>query len=148
MSQRDRIRMTEQEVEALLEEERTITVASIEEDGRPHLVAMWYVVAEGTVTFWTYGSSHKMRNLRRDPRLSVLVEAGEAYQELRGAQLQGRAVIVEDDEEVARIGLALAERYTGPVDERAAEGIRAQAAKRVAVAVQVDHVASWDHRKL
>ena len=148
MSQRERVQMSPEEVRTLLEEERTITVGSIEEDGRPHLVAMWYVLQDDDVVFWTYGKSHKMRNLRRDPRMSVLVEAGEAYQELRGAQLQGRAVITDDTDQVAEIGRALAERYTGPLDDRAAEGIRQQAAKRVAVRLDVEHVASWDHRKL
>src|SRR5256884_8307008 len=91
MNRRDQIRMNEEEIRAFLEEQRILQVATIDHDGWPHLVAMWYVLINDEVVFWTYARSQKAINLRRDPQLTCLVEPGERYEELRGVQMQGRA---------------------------------------------------------
>lgn len=143
--------MTDDEVAAFLDEQRTMTLATLDRDGWPHLAAMWYVRRDGDLWFWTYGKSKKAVNLRRDPRLTCLVEAGEGYGELRGVSLTGRAVLVTDPDAVAEVGLALAARYGGMGtgdDQAARDGVLAQAPKRVAARVAVERTASWDHRKL
>jgi PPOX class probable F420-dependent enzyme len=145
---RDRIRMSDAEVAALLDEQRTMSVATINADGWPHLVAMWFVVLDGAVHFWTYGRSRKAVNLRRDPRLTCLVETGEAYTELRGVQLVGRATLFEDHDGVSRVAEALFARYTGPVDGAMRDALAGQIPKRVAVRVDPQDTISWDHRKL
>ena len=94
-SRRDLIRMTDEEVEQFLDGRHTMNVATIGPDGRIHLVAMWYGFLEGAPAFWTYGKSQKILNLRRDPRITALVEDGEQYEELRGVELVVRAVHVE-----------------------------------------------------
>lgn len=147
-SRRDQIRMTEAEVDAFLAETNTMTVATIGRDGRPHLVAMWYGFLGGAPAFWTFGRAQKVVNLRRDPRITCLVEAGDVYAELRGVELVGRGVIVDDPESVLAVGRSVAERHTGPVTEAALPFIQAQVPKRVAVRVEVDKIVSWDHRKL
>src|ERR1044072_9263608 len=63
-SQRERIRMTDAEVEKFLDAERTVQVASIGPDGTPHLVPMWFAVVAGRVVFWTYAKSQKALHLR------------------------------------------------------------------------------------
>src|SRR5438270_2995517 len=103
MSRRDLIRMTNDEIHTFLEEERTLQVATIDHDGFPHLVAMWYVLINHEVVFWTYARSQKAVNLRRDPRLTCLVEAGVQNQELRGVQIKGRVVMSDDLETVQRV---------------------------------------------
>ena len=148
MSRRDQIRMNDEEIRAFLEEERTLQVATIDHDGFPHLVAMWYVLINDEVVFWTYARSQKAVNLRRDPRLTCLVEAGVQYQELRGVQIKGRAVISDDLETVQRVGETIFERYTGPLNENTRQMVAAQAPKRVIVFVKPVEVVSWDHRKL
>ncbi len=148
MNRRDLIRMTDEEVRAFLEEGRTLQVATIDRDGVPHLVAMWYVLFNGEVAFWTYAKSQKIVNLRRDSRLACLVEAGERYDELRGVQLKGHAVISDDRAVVQRLGEMVWERYTGPLDESARQAVAIQGTKRVAVIVKPLEVISWDHRKL
>jgi PPOX class probable F420-dependent enzyme len=150
MSRRDQIRMTDDEVRAFLDEQKTLQVASINRDGTPHLVAMWYGVLDGgDVAFWTYGKSQKVLNLRRDPRLTCLVEDGEKYEELRGASITGTGVVSQDPEAVMRVGEAVYVRYNdGPLNDAAREGIKYAGAKRVAVTVRPDKVVSWDHRKL
>ena len=87
--QRERIRMTDAEVAEFLATERTLQVASIGPDGVPHLVPMWFDVIDGRIAMWTYARSQKAANLRRDPRLTCMVEAGETYGELRGVTITG-----------------------------------------------------------
>ncbi len=148
MNRHDQIRMTDEEIRAFLEEGRTLQVATIDRDGAPHIIAMWYVLIDGEVAFWTYAKSQKIVNLRRDPRLACLVEAGEQYNELRGVQLKGHAIISDDRAVVQRVGEAIWQRYIGPLDDSAHRAVAIQGAKRVVVFVQPEQVISWDHRKL
>ena len=148
MNRRNLIRMTDEEIRAFLEEERILQVATIDHDGFPHLVAMWYVLINNEITFWTYAKSQKAINLRRDPRLTCLVEAGEHYHELRGVQIKGHALISDEREFVQKVGEAIWERYTGPLNESTRPMVTTQAAKRVVITVKPVEIASWDHRKL
>ncbi len=110
MSQRDQIRMTEQEIAQFLAQGRTLSVATINPDGAPHLVAMWYALIDGKIAFWTYRKSQKAANLRRDPRLTCMLESGDAYEELRGVQIHGVARLIEDAEQVREVGEAIYRR--------------------------------------
>ena len=148
MKQRDRVAMTADEAAALLAESRKLQLATINPDGTPHLVTMFYVLLGGRIAFWTYRASQKARNLARDPRLTCLVETGEEYFELRGVQVAGRAQIVEDQAGILEIGRAVAGGLAG-VPAGALDGYVEQAArKRVGVIVEPTRTISWDHRKL
>lgn len=96
--------MTDTEVHAFLDAPHKLQVATINTDGTPHLVTMYYVLVAGRVAFWTYRASQKAVNLRRDPRLTCLVEAGAGYHELRGVQLRGHAELVTEPGRVLGIG--------------------------------------------
>jgi len=146
--QRERIRMTEAEVAEFLAAERTLQVASIGPDGAPHLVPMWFAVIDGRIAMWTYAKSQKAANLRRDPRLTCLAEAGETYGELRGVSIAGRAELHDDYDTVFAVGAELHGRYQGDMTHESRRGVEAEATKRVAVFVTADKTASWDHRKL
>ena len=149
MSRRDQIKMTDAEVEAFLEEQRTMSVATIGRDGRPHLIAMWYAILDGAPCFWTFAKSQKIVNLRRDPRITCMVEAGDEYSDLRGVELVGHAEMTEDEDEVLRFGVAEWERYQGiKMNESMLSGVKKMANKRVVVRIIVERVVSWDHRKL
>ena len=148
MNRRDSIHMSDEEIRAFLEEQRILQVATIDHDGWPHLVAMWYVLIHNQVVFWTYAKSQKAANLRRDARLTCLVETGERYDELRGVQIKGQAIIDDDRETVQRIGEAIWERYAGPLNDTTRQMVIAQAAKRVVIFVKPVEIVSWDHRKL
>jgi PPOX class probable F420-dependent enzyme len=141
--------MTDEEAQAFLEAGRDLQVAAINPDGTPHLVTMWYAVLDGEPAFWTYAKSQKIVNLRRDPRLTVLVATGERYEELRGVSIAGRAELVDDRDAVQRYGETVYQRYWGPIDDDAVrEGVRAMGAKRVVVVVKPEKIVSWDHSKL
>lgn len=140
--------MTTEEVEAFLGESRTMNVATLGPGGQPHLVAMWYGFLRGAPALWTYGRSQKVLNLRRDPRLTCLVEAGHSYDTLRGVELVGRAEILEEPEDVAVVGASVLARYTATMEPTAREALSRSGAKRVAVRIVVHRVVSWDHAKL
>jgi PPOX class probable F420-dependent enzyme len=147
-SRRDAIKMSDDEIHAFLEAGRDLQVASINDDGTPHLVTMWFAMRDGKVAFWTYAKSQKVVNLRRDPRLSVLVATGDVYEQLKGVSIIGRAEVVDDPDEVLGYGKAVYERYWGPLNDTALEGVKAMSAKRVVIVVKPEKILSWDHSKL
>jgi nitroimidazol reductase NimA-like FMN-containing flavoprotein (pyridoxamine 5'-phosphate oxidase superfamily) len=151
MSRREQIKMTPAEVHAYLEAGRAANVATIGPKGRPHLVPVFYVMAGDGIATWTYGSSQKVANLRRLPEATVLVESGQAYEELRGVSMECDVEIVEDIEEIVRIGTGLLTKMSAGAEEAvtaASQFIRTQAEKRVGVVFKPTKVVSWDHRKL
>jgi PPOX class probable F420-dependent enzyme len=150
MSRRDQITMSDAETRAFLEAGRDLQVASLNADGTPHLVTMWYELDGGDICFWTYGKSQKVVNLRRDPRLTVLVATGDVYEELKGVSISGTAELIEPGTpEVLAFGLELFAKYWGPADDELVRaGVEAQAAKRVVIRVKADKTVTWDHSKL
>ncbi len=145
MSRRDQIRMSEDEVRAFLEEQMVMTIGTIGPNGRPHLMALWYVPDGIGMTGWTYAKSQKAKNLERDPRATVQVEDGIQYHELRGVMME---CDVELDQEAEPYGLALFERYAGTLDEKVTTMVEKQAPKRVGLRFTPTRVVSWDHSKL
>lgn len=154
--QRSRVQMTPDEVEQLLATCRKVQLATISPDGYPHLVTMYYTLVGGRIAFWTYRTSQKAMNLARDPRISCLVETGEAYFDLRGALVQGVVETITDPEAVYQIGLGVGAVVSGgradagpPVPVEAVSSYVANAArKRYAYIVEPRRVISWDHHKL
>jgi PPOX class probable F420-dependent enzyme len=147
MSRREQIRMTEAETSAFLAAGRTLHLATIDPDGRPHLVPMWHVVIDGQLAMWAYAKSQKVVNLRRDPRLTCLVEAGERYDELRGVSVGGWARIESDPDVVQRVGEAIYETHRGPLTDEVRAAVAHDGRKRVVIFVEPERVVSWDHAK-
>jgi PPOX class probable F420-dependent enzyme len=148
MDRRGQIRMSEAELAAFLDAQRTVTCATIGPAGRPHLAALWYVPAGGRLDCWTYAASQKARNLERDPRATLLTETGTAYHELRGVSMECDAELVRDLARVLDIGVALAVRYGGTPGPGLRDAVAPQAAKRVGIRFHPTRVSTWDHRKL
>ena len=147
-SRRDLIRMTPEEVDTFLREGRTMNVATFNHDGTIHLVAMWYGFLEGAVAFETKAKAQKVKNLRRDPRMTCLVEDGEYYEELMGVELVGTADIVEDRDRMWDFGVSLVRRYMDVPDEHVDAAVEMALHNRVVVKLNVERVVTWDHRKL
>ena len=147
-NQRSQIEMSDDEVVAFVERSRTATMATVGATGLPHLVAMWFAVIDGQIWFETKSRSQKSVNLRRDPRITVLVEDGLTYDTLRGVSLEGTATIVDDADELWKVGVSVWERYSGPYTEEVKPLVEFMLQKRVAVRVDVERTRSWDHRKL
>jgi len=144
--------MSDAEVAAFLDEERTVICATIGRDGFPHLMPLWYVMRDDEVWSWTFAKSQKVRNLGRDPRATLQVEAGEQYPELRGVMLKCDVTVHRETARVAELGIELFTRYgpggPGELDESVRAMVLQQAPKRVALQFRTRSRASWDHRKL
>jgi len=151
MSRRDEIKLSDDDVRALLAEERVAVVSSLGPRGWPHSMPMWFVARQGEVWVWTYAKSQKIRNLERDPRATVLVETGREYGELRGLMVEAEAEIHRDFETVIGFAEELTVRYAegiSSVEGDARAALEAQAPKRVAIQFRPVRSATWDHRKL
>lgn len=148
MKQRDKVSMSDDEVAGFLADRRKVHLATLNPDGSPHLVTMFYGMSAGRIAFWTYRAAQKARNLARDPRITCLVEDGEDYFELRGVQVAGRVERIDDPAGVIEVGRLIAvgmgDVPAGALDEYVAHTAR----KRCAYLVSPLRVASWDHRKL
>jgi PPOX class probable F420-dependent enzyme len=149
VSRRDQIRMTEEEVAAFLDEERTVICATNGRDGWPHLMPLWFVVRDGRVWSWTYAKSQKTRNLERDPRATLQVETGVTYDQLRGVMFECDVTLHRETEDVTALGEDLFRRYTGG---EIGDDVRAMVAKQAPKRVGLEFVerarVTWDHRKL
>jgi PPOX class probable F420-dependent enzyme len=149
MSRRDQIRMTDEEVGAFLDEQRTVICATNGRDGWPHLMPLWYVVRDGRLWSWTYAKSQKTRNLERDPRATVQVETGTDYEQLRGVMFECEVAIHRDADDVAALGIEIFTRYTGgELGDDVRDMVGKQAPKRVALEFVERSRVTWDHRKL
>ncbi|MFF0607331.1 pyridoxamine 5'-phosphate oxidase family protein [Nocardia tengchongensis] len=148
VNQRAQIVMSDEEIAGFLERSRVATMATLSAEGRPHLVAMWYALIDGEIWFETKAKAQKTVNLRRDPRITVMVEAGETYDQLRGISIEGRAEVVDDPEALFKVGISVWERYTGPYSEEMKPFVEQMLHKRVAVRVVPERTRTWDHRKL
>jgi PPOX class probable F420-dependent enzyme len=148
VSERRQLSMSDDEVAAFLGSERRAHVATINPDGSPHVVPLSYVVIDGRLTFWTDPRSRKVANLRRDARMTCLVEAGDHFQEFRAVQLSGRVELGEDRATSERVGLALFERASGQLTDKVRATVTALVDERIALTLHPDRVITWDHRKV
>ena len=153
MSRRDQIRLSDAEIRSFLEQSKTIILTSNGAGGFPHPMPMWFVLEpDGAIRMTTYVRSQKVKNLRRDPRVSLLVESGEEYEELKGVLFYGNAEVIEDVEQVIDTLLAAAgtQAQGGDAEQQRLirEGMRKNASKRVLIRVKPERVVSWDHSKL
>jgi PPOX class probable F420-dependent enzyme len=148
VNQRGLIKMTPEEVDAFLHERRPLTMCTLNHDGSIHAVAMWYGFLEGCVAIESKAKAQKIQNLRRDPKMTVMAEAGETYEELRGVELVGRGEIVDDPDRMWELGTNLFERYHGTYTEELRPFVETMLHKRVVVKLEVERTVTWDHRKL
>lgn len=148
VNQRDLIKMTPDEIDEYLQGRRSMTICTLANDGSIHAVAMWYGFLEGEIGFETKTKSQKVKNLRRDPRITCLVEDGEAYDQLRGVSIVGTAEIIDDPERMWELGVSVFNRYQGEYTEEMKPFVEVMLRNRVVVKVTPTKRVSWDHRKL
>lgn len=151
-SRRSQIELSEEEIQAFLEEEKVAIVSSFGPRGWPHSMPLWFVPEGGRIRAWTFRKSQKVKNLERDPRVTVLVEAGyDSYPELRGVMYEAEAIIHDDLETILDYAVKVSRRYAPGGEEPSDEMIevfRAQAPKRVVIEFEPVKTLTWDHRKL
>jgi nitroimidazol reductase NimA-like FMN-containing flavoprotein (pyridoxamine 5'-phosphate oxidase superfamily) len=152
MSRRDKIRLTDEEIADFLRSSRTMILVSNGRDGHPHPMPMWFALDDdNTVLMTTFRKSQKVSNLKKDPRVSLLVEAGEHYQELKSLLIYTRAEIIDDIEVTVDVMFKMSLKrgeVTREQEEAVKEGLRKTAGKRVVMKFSPGKIVSWDHSKL
>jgi PPOX class probable F420-dependent enzyme len=146
MSRRDQIGLTEDEIREFLGDNKTIILVSKGPGGFPHPMPMWFAVDDDeSICMATYRSSQKIVNIRRDSRVSLLVESGDRYAELKGVVIYGHAEIIDDFDKIIDVLLAAAGAENNASTR---QGVAKTAAKRYLIRVKPERVVSWDHAKL
>ena len=146
INRRQEIQLSPDEQAAFFRERKKAALATIDGDGFPHVVAMNYFTRDGVFYMTSYGKAQKVVNIRRNPKVALMVEAGDEYAELRGVMIRGRCEILEGEVAVraAFEGRAVAQTNLAPIKP----GALASARKRVVLKIVPEKIVSWDHRKL
>lgn len=145
---RSKVTMSDEEVNEFTRLRHTATVCSVNHDGTIHAVAMWYGFVGDRIAFHTKAKSQKALNLARNPGMTFLVEDGVSYDQLRGVELVGQAVLVEDPAQRRELAVSVHQRYFGAGPQATEAMIEGTLHNRVVLALDVKRVVSWDHRKL
>ncbi len=145
---RDEVAMTDDEIWSFIEGQKIVQVATINRDGTPHLVPLWFAIVDGDIVLETFTKSQKVKNLERDPRLTLLLEEGILYEELRGVSIYGTAELVKDVEKVHGLHMAVLKRNTEIPEEVLEKATLSMAPKKTAIVIKAHRTISWDHRKL
>jgi len=150
MNRRDQIALTADEQRRYLDESHTIVLGANGPKGHPQLTAMWYV-NDGIDTIWmtTFAKSQKTKNVERDPRVTLLIESGRTYPELKGLMVTASVEIIRDVERVLDMLERVNVKYNGlQPSAQLRDALRGQASKRVLLKITPGKMSSWDHAKL
>ena len=145
MAERPDIRLTPAEMAEFLRANRKAALATVDKDGFPHVVAMTYYEKDGAYYMTSYGKAQKVVNIRRNPKVGLMIESGVAYSELKGVMVRGTCEIIEGAEAVAAVFAGMAEargERKGPTRPATVTS------KRVVLKVVPHKTMTWDHGKL
>ena len=145
-NRRQQIQLSPEEQTAFFRERKKAALATVDKDGFPHVVAMNYFARDGAFYMTSYGKAQKVVNVRRNPKVALMVEAGDTYAELRGVMIRGRCEILEGQDAVQAAFESRAEAQANPSPVQ--PGAVASAPKRVVLKIVPHKIISWDHRKL
>jgi PPOX class probable F420-dependent enzyme len=146
MSKRRQIQLTPAEQAAFLQEGHKAALATLDKDGFPHVVAMGFLAKDDAIYMTSYAKAQKVVNIKRNPKVGLMIETGKNYGDFRGLMIRGHCDIIEDSALAARIIQELQAKQSGK-SETPREAI-ASAPKRVILKITPKKVASWDHTKL
>ena len=149
VNRRELIQMTDDEMHAFIEEQKSLQVSCIGADGGPHLTTLWFAVVDQKIVFETYTRSQKILNLHRNPNVTILLEDGIVYEKLRGVMIKGKAVLESKPENVEKYAKAVMIRNQPEIGEEIlSEAAKQMSLKRTAVIIEPQEIISWDHTKL
>lgn len=153
MSRREQIQMSQDETLEFMRTNKTAILTSIGKDGYPHPMPMWFFVEDdGTVAFTTFRKSQKVKNIKANPKVGILIESGEEYSQLKGVLIHSQAQVIDDLENTldTMVRLAGGDPMAQNLEEREnlRNAVRPSAKKRVVVRCVPDKFITWNHAKL
>jgi len=135
--------LTEDELRTFLDEASVAHLASLNPDGTIHIAALWFRYDNGDIVLGTQDMSNKVRNIRRNPAVTVLIDVEEPV--LRGVLIYGRAQL--DYEDVVAKRVAIFEKYMPHEDAQEFATLMAARFDPVIIRVTPDRLTSWDYAK-
>src|SRR5246127_5980059 len=145
MNRRRQIQLSPDEQTAFFREQRKAALATLDQHGFPHIVAMNYFAKDGAFYMTSYAKAQKVLNIRRNPKVALMVETGTAYAELKGVMVRGHCEIIEGEDAVRQVftwsAEARGDTYKRPT------GASDSAPKRVVLKIVPHKTATWDHSK-
>ena len=148
MNRQSQIQLTPEEQRAYLAEARTMTLCTIDKNGYPHAVAMSYMVKDGCIYMTSFRKAHKVVNARRNPKVTVMLESGDTYDQLKGLMIRGTCEVIDAPEAVWNVMREIRRFRGGEPAAPDDAGMKARAAKRAILKITPVKTSSWDHTKL
>ena len=132
------------EIEAFLARPLLARLGSYNEDGTIHIAPVYYLYERGEFLFGTQDISRKVKNIRRDKKVTVLIDTTDPV--LQGVMAYGNAVL--DYEDVLSIRVKIIERYyKSPADAKALAERLTNAWKTVIIRLKPTKIVSFDYSK-
>jgi len=144
LPRRRQIALSEAEQAEFLAANRKAALATLDKDGFPHLVAMTYGVKDGVYYMTSYAKAQKVVNVRRDPKVGLMIEAGASYGELKGVMVRGLCEVIEGEDAVRDAWAIISGASATPRRRETNDS----AGKRVVLKVTPTRTVTWDHSKL
>jgi hypothetical protein len=152
MSRRNQIGMTSDEINGYLRSAKTMTLVSNGKDGFPHPMPMWFALDDdNTIYMTTFRKSQKVKNLQRDPKVTLMVESGVQYQQLKGLIIYAEVEFLDATDAASDIMFRVSvQRGEASADDenQAKSGMQRSAEKRIGMKFKPQRIVSWDHGKL
>ena len=148
MNRRNKIAMTTEELSAYLDEARNMSLCTIGKDGYPHVVAMSYMAKDGLIYMSSFKKAQKVVNAKRNPKVAVMVESGDAYSELKGVLIRGECEVIDEPEKVWQIMKEVRDFQGTTVTPTEDAALKERAKKRAVLKITPVKTSSWDHTKL
>jgi PPOX class probable F420-dependent enzyme len=146
------VRLGDDEAWDVLSHGHTGILTSLRRDGRPVTLPVWFVVLDRRIYLSGPATAKRHARVRRDPRVSFLVESGERWAELRAVHVAGSARIVTEPDLLATVAAALDVKYSAFRTARAAMPERTRAhyeVERATIEITPDaSLLSWDNARL
>ncbi|MCE2485630.1 MAG: pyridoxamine 5'-phosphate oxidase family protein [Desulfurellaceae bacterium] len=149
MNRQSQIQLTPEEQRAYLVEATTMTLCTIDKNGYPHAVAMSYMVKDGCIYMTSFKKAQKVVNARRNPKVTVMIESGDAYDQLRGLMIRGDCEVIDDPQEVWNVMREVRQFRGGEAPAPPEDAVlKERAKKRAILKITPVKTSSWDHTKL
>ena len=128
------ITLTPAERRALLSQPLKAALATVDADGFPHIVAMSFLARDdGAIYMTSYAKAQKVLNVRRNPKVAVMIETGQQYSEFHAVMVRGHCEVIEDralvEETMRGIAAKRTEKQVEKIYAKQKKVLRARQAK-------------------
>ncbi len=140
---KQRRELSEDEVNAYLDRRAEWAVlTTVGRDGRPHSVPLGYFRLGGHLYLGMREGSQKIKNIERNPHVSVLVTSAKATGDITGVLVQGSGTLIRDPGRRLELARGLARQRGAPEtelpDSVSEDGVYVQVTR--------ERVVSWNYR--